>query len=362
MSIDPTKRSPTLHNIQALRAIAALLVVFAHLPGIEAKHSPDQILPTIFMLGISGVDLFFVISGFIMVYVTWHTPRKLANVGRFLFARFTRIYPIYWLIAGLVFIAWKFRPDLISFDPQTTSLWRSFFLLPDNTFPMLKVAWTLIHELYFYLIFALCLCVPRRFLMAALTLWAIAILALQNSGFCPLSPTWRLMINPMGLEFYFGAVIGWLYMRKAQDGLQARLAWPILIIGCLCFIAALSYQSGFAADPFPDYARRTIVFGIPAALMVFGLVNIEQKGYSAPVPLSTIGDWSYALYLSHVLTLSVLGYIWARIAGPATWDNLIVMPIMVVIATIISGVIWYGFEKPLLQFFSTIRARLFGTP
>jgi len=351
-----SKGVKTLFNIQALRAIAALLVVCAHLPGIEAKHSPDQILPTIFMLGISGVDLFFVISGFIMVYVTWNTPRTLKDVGRFLFSRFTRIYPIYWVIAIMVFIPWKIRPDLISFNPSETSLLRSFLLLPDNTFPMLKVAWTLIHELYFYLIFAVCLIFPKRFLMIGLSLWAALILLLQNSGFCPLSPTLRLMINPMGLEFYFGAVIGWLYLRKET---ALPLVWPVLILGILAFITGLSYQSSIAVDPFPNYAQRVIVFGIPSALIVYGLVGIESLGRAASKPLSTLGDWSYSLYLSHVLTLSVLGYIWTIFAGKNIWDNVILLPIFVTISALVSGVLWYGIEKPLLIHFSKMRERLF---
>ncbi|WP_371397700.1 acyltransferase family protein [Fretibacter rubidus] len=357
VSIVGTQGAKTLYNIQALRAIAALLVVFAHLPGIELKHSPDQILPSIVMLGISGVDLFFVISGFIMVYVTWNTPHNIRNVGRFLFARFTRIYPVYWLIAVLVYIAWRLRPELISFDPDATNLWRSFLLLPDQTYPMLKVAWTLIHELYFYLIFALCLCLPKRFLMVGLTVWAAAIVLLQNSGFCPLSPTWRLMINPMGLEFYMGAVIGWLYMRRDDVG---PLAWPILILGVLAFMLALIYQSNIAVDPFPNYTQRTVLFGIPSALIVYGIVNVERRGAEAPQSLSTIGNWSYALYLSHVLTLSALGYLWAMFAGDRAWDNIFILPIMVVISTMVSSVVWYGFEKPLLRYFGGLRQRLFG--
>lgn len=319
--------------------------------------SPDQILPLIMRLGISGVDLFFVISGFIMVYVTWNTPRTLRNVGRFLFARFTRIYPLYWLIAGLVYIAWRISPSLINFDPEVTSIWRSFLLLPDNSYPMLKVAWTLIHELYFYSVFALCLLLPKRFLMVGLSVWALAILLMQQSGFCPLSPTWRLIINPMGLEFYFGAVIGWLYMR----GEALPRPKTVLIIGIALFTAALIYQAGFALDPFPSYGQRTVVFGIPSALIVYGIVGIEARGTRASEPMATVGDWSYSLYLSHVLTLSLLGLGWSVIASESAWDNLPVMLGMVVISTVVAAAFWYGFERPMLRIFAKMRARIFAT-
>jgi len=138
-----TSRAPhKLSNIQSLRGLAALLVVLTHLPVMEIKHSSDQILPAFFRFGISGVDLFFVISGFIMVYVTWNAPRAPKQSLKFLFARVSRIYPIYWLIAGAVFFAWSFKPDITTYNPVQTNIVKSFLLWPDQTLPMLKVAWT----------------------------------------------------------------------------------------------------------------------------------------------------------------------------------------------------------------------------
>jgi len=121
----------------------------------------------------------------------------------------------------------------------------------------------------------------------------------------------------------------------------------------------MTYQSSIAVDPFPNYAQRVIVFGIPSALIVYGLVGIESLGRAASKPLSTLGDWSYSLYLSHVLTLSVLGYIWTIFAGKNIWDNVILLPIFVTISALVSGVLWYGIEKPLLIHFSKMRERLF---
>lgn len=345
----------TLFNIQALRAIAALLVVFAHLPGIEAKHSPDQILPGIFQLGIAGVDMFFVISGFIMVYVTTHLQPGIQTAARFLFSRISRIYPIYWVIAGLVFAAWKISPGLISFDPAQTSILKSFLLWPQESFPMLKVAWTLIHELYFYAVFALCLFLPAKFRAAALTLWAGAILAAALSGVCPVSPEMRLVLNPMGLEFYLGALIGWIYARGVDD--YGRLA---LGVGVLCLMAALSYQSSFAFDPFPSDGRRVIIFGLPSVLIVYGLTAMERKGRQSSKRLAAIGDWSYSLYLSHVLTLSLLGYAWHSFASGSLLDNLPVLLAMTMLSVAAGGFLWHGVERPLLRIFAKLRDRIFG--
>ena len=144
-----------LVNIQALRGLAALMVVITHLPTMETKHAGDALLSQSVMLGISGVDLFFVISGFIMVYVTWQSQNSLRNAGEFLFARATRIYPIYWIVALALLAVGLVKPGLFSFDPEQTSIVKSLALWPQDGFPMLKVAWTLIHEMYFYLVFAL---------------------------------------------------------------------------------------------------------------------------------------------------------------------------------------------------------------
>ncbi|MEM9377831.1 MAG: acyltransferase family protein, partial [Pseudomonadota bacterium] len=90
-----------LRSVQALRAIAALLVFGCHLISIEARHAErDTFLTYVMENGAYGVDLFFVISGFIMVWVAGDTPQSLKHAGNFFYARVTRIYPLWWLFAG----------------------------------------------------------------------------------------------------------------------------------------------------------------------------------------------------------------------------------------------------------------------
>jgi peptidoglycan/LPS O-acetylase OafA/YrhL len=349
-----------LLNIQALRAAAALLVVFVHLRDLEAKYSPDQILPKIFSLGIVGVDLFFVISGFIMIYVCWGLERGRRTAAAFLFARLARIYPVYWLIAGAVFFAWKLSPDLISFNPEQGSVGRSFLLIPDYNAPMLKVAWTLIHELYFYLVFSLCLFFPRRFWIGLLTFWAALIWGANQSGLCPITPGWRLVTNPINLEFYFGALIGWAYLHS---GGANRFGKSALALGLGLMMVVMIYQSYFAADIYPGFGARTLLIGLPAALIVHGLVQLESRGLRASKALARSGDWSYALYLAHVPILSALFLLWGRAAyGSSPLDNLIVMPLFVGIAIGLSAAIWLGFERPILRASRRIRRRIDNPP
>lgn len=350
-----------LSNIQALRGLAALLVMFSHLPSIEIKHATDSILPNFFRLGINGVDLFFVISGFIMVYVTWQSPRSVSNSLKFLFARLTRIYPIYWAIFIALLTAWSFQPNILNFDPEQTSFLKSFFLWPEQTLPMLKVAWTLIHELYFYLIFALILCLPRRFLCPALGLWAGIVVIGNLSGAGKFSPETALIFHPLTIEFFMGAIAGFIFMQNSQRA-KTRLKQGqfYLAIGSAAFIAATAYLAlTLDAKLYPTNWARTFYFGLPAAFIIYGLAHIEHGGMKLPRWAATFGDWSYSLYLSHLLTLSALGFLWRPLARQGPLDNIIALIILPIAAIIISAIIWYGLERPMLRFFKARRDTLF---
>lgn len=344
-----------LANIQSLRGIAALLVVFTHLPAMEAKHGGEQILPHFFRFGISGVDLFFVISGFIMVYVTWGQTESIKNSLKFLFARLTRIYPIYWLIALLVLGAWVFRPSLISFDPAQTSLVKSFLLWPDQTLPMLKVAWTLVHELYFYLIFALVLLLPMRWRLTALSVWIGLVILGNQLGWGQFSPETALITHPLSVEFFLGAVTGWVFKRFGAYG-----GWPVFLVGCLLWgVGIYLLSTRFAPDGFPTDWERVLYFGLPGVLILYGVASIEAHGFRFPRWSSIFGDWSYSLYLSHILSLSVVGVLWRAFARPGVVDNIIAIILMLVGSILVSAIFWYVFEKPALSFFKKLRFKLF---
>jgi len=331
-----------------------MLVVLTHLPGIELNHSPDQILPEVVKLGISGVDLFFVISGFIMVWVT----RDMAVSGRkavkFLYARFTRIYPLYWVLAFALFCVWQFDPSIINFDPTVTSLPKSFALLPVYPYPMLTVAWTLTHELYFYFIFSLTLLLPRQLRFPALTVWAVAVILGNLSGLGQKSLELAVIFNPMGLEFYMGALAAVIFIKF--KGLMGR--W-VFRIGIALWLSMLVYQTQFSAALIPTDWTRIIMFGIPATLIVYGCVAIEQTGQTFSRWSQVLGDWSYSIYLSHILTLSALGFVWRWVARNGATDNIVVLSIMLALMIAVSGLIYHMIETPLLRLTKHIGKRLF---
>src|ERR1700757_1478274 len=136
-----------IRTIQTARAIAANLVIFSHLFLVQARYTAGTVLPAFTLYGIAGVDLFFVISGFIMVAVAGRDRGPI----EFLWRRVTRIYPTYWLVSLAVLATALLAPTLVNSSITTPiSLWRSFLLIPDRTFPLLAVGWTLVYEMYFY--------------------------------------------------------------------------------------------------------------------------------------------------------------------------------------------------------------------
>ena len=133
-----------IQNIQALRGIAVLSVVFFHLLTIEQKYGGSRtILPDLFQFGLFGVDLFFVISGFVMVTVTrgkFQIPRQAL---RFIYHRVARIYPTYWVYSILVLIVFLLQPSWVnnSLGNQVDIL-SSFLLFPSRNLPLVMVGWS----------------------------------------------------------------------------------------------------------------------------------------------------------------------------------------------------------------------------
>lgn len=277
-----------LHSIQLLRGIAALLVVFYHARGLQLltigpEKAADALLGGIFASGFAGVDLFFVISGFIMVWVTRRTEPGLPGVGEFLFARITRIYPLWWAAAALAAAYYIFLHVPEADDPAwraaaqagegTVFLVKSFLLIPQTELPVLSLGWTLMHEMYFYAVFACLLLAPRALLPFALLGWGALVVAASLMGLSkPEAVTLlSLAIHPLTMEFIFGAMVG----LTLSSGLVAR-SGIITLVAALWFTASLCLQGEVTA--YTHQWGRVLSFGVPGALLVYGFAALEQHG------------------------------------------------------------------------------------
>ena len=345
-----------LNNIQALRGLAALLVVFAHLWQIELKYSGSPILNDNFNFGMVGVDLFFLISGFIMVYISANNISGPKAVGRFLFARTTRIYPLYWVMTTVIFALYLIRPDMVfSSASEDPNILTSYLLWPDETFPLLQLGWTLIHEMGFYLIFGLLLFLPSHFRFGALFIWAGLVALGQMQGWYEMNAVSNILFHPLTYEFLAGALLAYIYLK-----IPRLPSWVFLITGILGVLICCLLWTATPIDMFNHRWHRVLYFTAPLSLLLLGAAYLEKSGTTAPTPLIKLGDWSYSLYLTHVLTLSLIGRIWAPFEQQSHWDNFVVIPIMLGVTILMAFVTYRVIEKPCINYSRALRTKWFA--
>ena len=345
-------------NIQALRGIAVLLVVLFHLTKIEGKYGHgNTVLPGLLAIGMSGVDLFFVISGFVMVTITRGWFQKTGAVRSFLYHRATRIYPAYWFYSLLVLVVFLVKPEMVNSSAGgQVNIPESFLLLPQERLPLLAVGWTLIHEIYFYLIFALLMVFPERRLSSLIVIWGVGVVGI---GLLPLSeiPVIQLATNPLTLEFVAGCLIARLYfLRKFSSG------WPCLVLALVWWLVGYGVHIELGYGLEPNNWWRVLLFGAPATLSVYALVNMEREtGRTLPGWIVLIGDAAFSIYLSHVLVISTLGRIWGGLAIAGSGVNIIALLIMLLFAIIIGIASYRLLERPLLRFTRHFEEVVIGT-
>lgn len=339
-----------IQNIQALRGVAVLSVVLFHLVSIEQKYGGSKtILSELFQFGMVGVDLFFVISGFVMVAVTRGKFKNQKHALKFIYRRASRIFPTYWFYSLLVLIVFFIQPLWVnSSQGNQVNILASFLLLPSQTLPLVMVGWTLTHEMYFYLIFFLfMLLFSERNMPIAVLLWGISVLLL-NISFKSSSPVIRIVTHPLTIEFIGGCVIGILYYkRNSQTTVRVLIAMACFVL--TASIIGYFYYQKITGQIAPLHWWRILIFGIPALLIVYCFVNAEEKGFVVHSSLIKVGDASYSIYLSHVITLSAVGRVWSMFSTNAVYDNFIMIPILFLVVIYVGIISYHLVEKPLLK-------------
>ncbi len=272
-----------LWNLQALRAFAALNVVFFHIIGTASAYGyPVNIFAFLTGWGANGVDLFFVISGFVMVYIQ-HTKDK--SPSDFIKDRLLRIAPTYWLLTLVCALLLFATPSsLVNSDPP--SLFRTLqslaFLsqLLENRDPLLYVGWTIEIEMLFYILFAVS--IFSKSLLKSIVITSVLITALVIF----------YGANSLLLEFVFGMIVGWLFLVIKPTERTVRM---ILMSGILLFLLTLLFFDKVKIS-------RFLLYGVPSALIVFGCVYSKQIGTGW---ITKMGDASYSIYLLQVFTIPV---------------------------------------------------------
>ncbi|WP_158259869.1 acyltransferase family protein [Phyllobacterium phragmitis] len=340
----------TLYSVQCARGLAAFMVAIFHMLPIETKYVAQQVLPSFFSFGQIGVDIFFVISGFVMVLTTEQSHQSIGAIGEFIRRRATRIFPLYWFYLLLLLPIYFAAPQMInSAQGNQVDLVASFLLLPSNKLPLLNVGWSLVFELWFYIAFAAILLMPRKWLVPTLFGWAALIIANSLHVRSGASPTIDLVLSAYSLEFISGAIGCWLLPKVSLGTARAAIvAGFAALAGTLWFFAA-------AIDVIS--VERCIALGASIALVLTGAAAWERHGGLRSLSrLKWTGDISYSVYLSHVLVLSVVGRTWLLLTDRAETGMLATFlfwsaaGILVIAAGLFS---YHLVERPLMGFFNT---------
>ncbi len=332
----------TLYSLQFLRAFAVILVIFSHIRHKQdtAAHYGFQWLEW-FNFGEYGVDIFFVISGFIIAYISPKARHSLLDVFNFMMKRIFRIMPLYYTVTLIALCVWFIQPELVnSSSPSSTVILPSFFLWPTEGRFLFQSGWTLSYEMYFYLIFGFTLLLARwqyRILSTFLviSLFIGILVPIQD-------PVLKLMTSHHLAEF----LGGYLFYKLAhkQIGAQVYLGMTMIGVGVTFLLSHALITNSFLLSLY--------VWGFPAMMIVFGFL-LSEGHYKIPNLFLKLGDSSYSIYLTHALALPVLTKIWYSLA-PQTSNNTLAsignlgFILFSLGATLLIGVIvFHIYEKPL---------------
>ena len=325
-------------ELQYLRALAVLMVVIGHTHQTEGRLIGDQLLGQFAYFGFSGVDVFFVISGFIIhrIYGT-----KSGFRPRFYLARLNRIFPLYWIYTAIavggLFWFYGAGPDTALGQKDWLA---TFTLFPVGYPPLLPVGWTLTHELYFYLAYAVYLALPMRIRPWAALGWGGLTVA-GLFGFAEgQSPLTSLLISPFNLLFFAGAVMAQYFDRLlVLRGLSLAVSLAGAALG-------LAWTAVYGLEGLSDPSLRVPVLAPFAIGTVWAVLAWRPR---LPTLAARIGDWSYGCYLGHILVLEIL----ARILAPYLSGTVFASPIyytLGMLATLILAWLSHWLvERPLLH-------------
>jgi exopolysaccharide production protein ExoZ len=327
-------------GVQVLRFVAAFLVVLTHVT-FYAHERLDGDFP-VWGYGTVGVDIFFCISGFVMILSADRLVNRKNGWKTFALRRLIRIVPMYWIATTIKLVTLLLASGLVlhaALDPGKTIL--SYLFLPSRNIdggvePLLGVGWTLIYEMFFYAIFAIGL-----WLRANLYIWCGTILTLCAVGNIFRGDGWPpalVYLDPIVLYFLVGMALGgWVQTKRTG-----------LTIAALAYIAVVWAVIGFfnAADG-SRFGTGQFAREIGVTLVVAAVVAIEPYvAGRAPRPLTYMGDASYTLYLFHPLMAPAVPTVLAKLGIISGWLSVGLSVIGVVVA---AALIYWKVESPITE-------------
>ncbi len=348
-----------LTSLQVLRAVAAIAIVMAHVNRITEIYLNVNLHFSFAVFHDWGIDLFFVISGFIIFYTHFKDFGNAERLRNFLKKRFLRIYPTYWLVTLILLPIFFIFPGIGSgYERDISVIIKSLMLFPQSHSPILFVGWTLVHEIRFYLIFALLIYKKRLgIIIASLILLGTLFRYIGNIN------TGNFLIDDYLLsyynwEFFLGCVASYLLISTQARLVKALLASSMV----LTFVVVLLNQPlkinetilQLSFDNSLLIRQRIFLLGIPFAMILYLLARLELKTKVVmPKFLMYLGAASYSMYLIHYLFISLLLRV---VIKTNLFHSSFFSYAMFIVAlvSIAGGCLFYSLvEKPLLKYLKT---------
>lgn len=337
----------TLRNVQGLRGVAALIVVMAHVSGndgFEERVFGSSWTSWSNLPANTGVDLFFVISGLIMVVTTWRTFDAPGSSSRFLLRRIARIYPLYWVVNTAIVVLFLVSPSSVNFNHgDTPSLLQSYFLLPQEGRLPVLVAWSLVYEMYFYLVFTIAMMMGRPRFLWVMGAWVTLTLTLSTVVPDATNPYVMLVASPLSFEFVLGVLIGLAVVH-------GRFVLPtiVLTLGIFSYSASLGFLALSGWQAFPSDPVRVSLVALPVGLLVYGAIGLEvSRGRVVPTLMQRLGNASYSLYLTHVSALTLLAVLLAGHLPTTAAAHAAALPVVLIVVVVGAAVCYRLVERPL---------------
>jgi peptidoglycan/LPS O-acetylase OafA/YrhL len=332
------KKTYTL--IQCLRAIAAGAVVAHHAGLVYIQRLAPIGTVRYWLNGMAGVDIFFVISGFVIVISSVTLMKQEDAAKQFIWLRLRRIIPLYWIVTIFKIIMIRMMPSsAINGLGSSWHILASFLFVPSRDAngglnPVVTAGWTLELEMMFYAIYSIALWLranPLKFVSPILV--GLAIMNRLRLGSWP-----AFYCNPIVIEFVFGMILGGLASKGKQSSVRVSLVLA-LVGGVLLFVV----------PPF-SLAWRFLAWGLPAMAIVWAAVGLETRiGAKVPGWFLELGEASYAIYLIQVFSLPICALIIAHLFRGTHYTEPISYALGIV-SGLLAGLIAYRLvDRPIMR-------------
>ncbi|MGS2872605.1 acyltransferase family protein [Enterobacter huaxiensis] len=352
-----TQPNQKIYSIHYIRGIASILVILYHFRGnLNGIYAQSNLGDLLFGRGGIGVDLFFVLSGFIIAFST----KKSTGSIDFIFKRVFRIYPVYLACMLLMLTLPSFHLDgnflkslfFIHLDYQYTA--------PVFGYAFIFAAWTLTYEIIFYALFCISQTLSHKYrtIICSLTIVLVVVLlqAIFNDnisffGNATISPgtdsepsILKILASPMMIEFVYGMLIFHIYefLSKHSTAISKMHIKAICVAGITFSI--ICYMTGYLTYSGPIGA------GLIAAILFISVLSIESLyGSFRSNVLNLLGNLSYSMYLSHVFVIRFVQAYGKDIDFIRYTSGFSRIIFMLMLTVLISYVLYHIVEKPFIN-------------